>query len=211
MQTTVKERLEALQSSLEIRSRLIPTLPTSTPCNGNLLRQFETRGDPVLEAMKGAAISFISDVRSRQRPYWLTLWGRAGKGNGTGKTFISGLIADALRASFGHVIPAKKCHWPSLCDRMQREEETTHAFSFAEDCGLLILDDIGAEHQTSAMISKLCRLMESRLRKWTIITTNLSPADWRDRDSRISSRLIRDGNRHLQCETTDFANRATTK
>lgn len=167
--------------------------------------QFLTLQDPVLEDMKQTATSYIADIRAKKSPYWLTLWGRNGHGNGTGKSFLARLVRDATTGSFGCTPPAKWTHWPSLCDRMQAREDTMHAFAFAESAGLLILDDIGAEHQTAAMITKLCRLMESRLRKWTILTTNLSPEDWQQRDSRISSRIIRDGNRHLRCETTDYA------
>lgn len=155
--------------------------------------------------MKQAATTFIHAIRSGQSPYWLTLWGRNGHGNGTGKTYVAKLIQAATRTRFSCTPPVKWTHWPSLCDRMQAREDTMHSFAFAESAGILILDDVGAEHQTAAMLSKLCRLMESRLRKWTILTTNLSPADWQQRDSRISSRIIRDGNRHLRCETTDYA------
>jgi len=155
--------------------------------------------------MSAAASTYITDIHAASTPYWLTLWGRNGRGNGTGKTFISRLIRDAVRKSFSCVIPTKFTHWPSLCDRMQSKEETTGSFAFAEECGLLILDDIGAEHQTAAMLSKLARLMDSRLRHWTILTTNLTPDEWQKRDARIASRIIRDGNRHVCCETTDYA------
>lgn len=158
--------------------------------------------------MHRRASEFIAAIRTGWNPYWLTLWGRNGKGNGTGKTFIARAISDAVRASLNrHTPPTKFTHWPSLCDRMQAKEDTQHSFAFAEEAGLLVLDDIGAENQTTAMISKLARLMESRLRKWTILTTNLDPNAWRERDARISSRMVRDGNIHLDCETKDFAMR----
>lgn len=170
------------------------------------LPEFQTLADPVLERMHGKAVAFIQAVRTRDNPYWLTLWGRNGLGNGTGKTFLAKAIKEAVKPSLARFIPSTICtHWPSLCDRMQAKEDTAHSFSFAEDAGLLILDDIGAEHQTAAMISKLVRLMESRLRKWTILTTNLDPNAWRERDARISSRIVRDGNIHIQCETKDYS------
>lgn len=155
--------------------------------------------------MKVASATYIEDIYAGKQPYWLTFWGRNGRGNGTGKTFISRLIADAVRGRFSTMPPVKFTHWPSLCDRMQAHEDTAGTFSFAEGAGLLIIDDIGAEHQTPAMLSKLCRMTDVRLRKWTILTTNLSLNDWQERDSRISSRMSRDGNRHLCCETKDYA------
>jgi hypothetical protein len=40
-----------------------------------------------------------------------------------------------------------------------------------------------------------------------VITTNLSPDTWRQRDERIGSRLIRDRNVHADCTTADYATR----
>lgn len=155
--------------------------------------------------MHSEANRFLSAIRGGASPYWLTLWGRNGHGNGTGKTFLSRMVMDAARKAFACSVPCLFVHWPSLCDRMQRQEDTGRKFAFAEEAGLLVVDDIGAEHQTPAMLTKLCRLMESRLRRWTILTTNLSVDDWQERDARISSRIIRDGNKHVRCETVDFA------
>jgi DNA replication protein DnaC len=171
------------------------------------LPKFFTLGDVRLAKMHAEGALFLAGIRSALPPYWLTLWGRNGYGNGTGKTFLARMVADAARKSFGCSIPCMFIHWPTLCDRMQRQEETGRKFAFAEEAGLLVIDDIGAEHQTPAMLTKLCRLLESRLRRWTILTTNLSPDDWQERDARISSRIIRDGSRHVRCETTDYSAR----
>lgn len=155
--------------------------------------------------MSREAGAFLVGIADGSPPRWLTLWGRNGTGNGTGKTFLARLLMDAARKRFSCTPPVKFCHWPSLCDRMQAQDDTMHSFAFCELAGLLVIDDMGAEHQTPAMLSKLCRLMDSRLRRWTVLTTNLSPDDWQERDARISSRIIRDGNRHVCCETTDYA------
>jgi hypothetical protein len=50
-------------------------------------------------------------------------------------------------------------------------------------------------------------MLQSRLGQWTVITTNLSPDTWRQRDERIGSRLIRDRNVHVDCTTADYATR----
>lgn len=156
--------------------------------------------------MRKEGLTMIHEIIAKMPPRWLTLWGRNGRGNGTGKTFLSRGIMEASKGALSDYTPSVKfCHWPTLCDRMQSHEDTAHSFAFCEMAGLLVIDDIGAEHQTGAMIAKLCRLMDARLRKWTILTTNLNPDEWQKRDSRISSRIVRGLNRHVQCETMDYA------
>ncbi len=70
-----------------------------------------------------------------------------------------------------------------------------------------MIDDAGAEHQTPATLGLLHGMLQSRLGQWTVITTNLSPDAWRQRDERIGSRLIRDSNVHVDCTTADYATR----
>jgi DNA replication protein DnaC len=161
--------------------------------------------DPVLEHMRAAGETYLADIRGGAAPYWLTLWGRNGFGNGTGKTYLGELLRRAAAPLFSSTPPVKLLRWPALVERSQARQDTGASIAFAEECGLLLLDDIGAEHQTGAMLGRLSRILDSRLRKWTIITSNLSPDDWMERDARISSRLIRNGSRQVCCETTDFA------
>jgi DNA replication protein DnaC len=58
---------------------------------------------------------------------------------------------------------------------------------------ILILDDIGAEHDPKKIgVEKLYELLERREKKWTLITTNLPPKTWESRfERRISDRLFR--------------------
>lgn len=65
-----------------------------------------------------------------------------------------------------------------------------------EDCfdaALLVIDDIGAEHDPSRIgIEKLYLILERRIHKWTILTTNVSPNQWEHKfDRRIADRLCR--------------------
>jgi DNA replication protein DnaC len=171
------------------------------------LEGFHTCGDPVLEKMLDAAVSYLTSIRTGGSPCWMTLWGTNGKGNGTGKTHLARLIAAAVRNHLPQTPAACTLNWPKLCTRWQAREDTGHKLGFARECGLLIIDDAGAEHQSAATVSLLQDLLNSRLGKWTIITSNLSPEEWSARDHRIASRLIRDGSFLVQCETVDYANR----
>lgn len=149
--------------------------------------------------MRAAALAFWAALCARQSPRILTLWGRNGHGNGTGKTFLATLVKAQGR---GTMLP-----WPKYCARRQQGEPTGLMAHNIENAALLVIDDAGAEHATSFTTGLLCEALDGRMRRLqhTIITSNLSPDEWRDRDARISSRLIRDGNIHVCCETSDFS------
>ena len=58
---------------------------------------------------------------------------------------------------------------------------------------LLILDDIGADHDPSKFgVEKLYLLLEAREYRWTLLTTNISPDAWETRwERRVASRFLR--------------------
>lgn len=62
------------------------------------------------------------------------------------------------------------------------------------DDWFVVLDDIGTAHDPSGFIaSALDRILNSRLRRWTVITCNLSLKEIAAKiDARIASRMIRD-------------------
>lgn len=61
-------------------------------------------------------------------------------------------------------------------------------------CGMLLLDDFGAETERGAAGDVLAELIEDRYvnRRPTIVTTNLNPADLYDLDPRLGSRIASD-------------------
>lgn len=168
--------------------------PTTPPAKMTL--DWEAKGDPVLIAMANGASDLVRDIRAKNPPRWLTYWGAPG----TGKTYLARQIHAMHRGS--HWLD-----WVDYCRRFQAREETAGRLRTAVDAKLLVIDDIGAEHQTAAVVGQLHGLLHSRLGRWTIITSNLSIEHWQAIDARISSRLIRGANRHLQCDTLDFATR----
>ena len=149
---------------------------------------------------------WVQAVAASAPGYLLTLWGRNGIGNGTGKTHLAKLAKRAL-----HPRLVKFIHWPTLIAKTQRREDTAWTFQQIEQSGIVILDDVGAEYRSAsgAADARLSALLEVRMRKFTIMTTNFSPEDWERIEPRISSRVCgRDGNRHVCCETMDFSRRA---
>lgn len=78
------------------------------------------------------------------------------------------------------------------------------------DAFFLVIDDLGAERDESGFVKdKMLELLNRRLGKWTILTTNLSLKNIAENyDARISSRLIRDENRVKRISAIDYALRA---
>lgn len=113
---------------------------------------------------------------------------------GTGKTFLSNCIARELLDSGHSVIYFTAFqffeHFSTVSssetgDFIQRHEALL-------DSDLLILDDIGTEMANTFTVSKLFQVLNERAlrRKSTIISTNLSPKDFRDIYSeRVFSRI----------------------
>lgn len=69
----------------------------------------------------------------------------------------------------------------------------------------LVVDDIGAEYGTDFINSKLYELCSRRENKWTVFTANLSLSDIEQRiDTRVASRMIRNGSVVVDVDVTDF-------
>lgn len=114
---------------------------------------------------------------------------------GTGKTFLTNCIAKELLDSGHSVIyfTAFQLFEHFSFSQKQEEPETFQEQHEALlDSDLLILDDIGTEMANTFTVSKLFQVLNERTlrRKSTIISTNLSPKDFRDIYSeRVFSRI----------------------
>jgi len=115
---------------------------------------------------------------------------------GTGKSFLSGCIAREL-LSHGHSVIYFSAN--GLFENLARysfdikSKETLYNFNKdLYNCDLVIIDDLGTEVTNSFVTSQLFGLLNERHlgRKATIISTNLSLEELRDRYSdRIFSRI----------------------
>jgi DNA replication protein DnaC len=82
--------------------------------------------------------------------------------------------------------------WPEVADRFGRYGESAELDDM-KAADLLVLDDIGAEDDSFKKASnKLCQLLSVREKKFTVVTTNVQPANWgKVFDVRIADRLLR--------------------
>jgi len=111
---------------------------------------------------------------------------------GTGKTFLSNCIAKELLDSGHSVIYFTAFQFFERFSSSVEAVEFIHRHEALLDSDLLILDDIGTEMANTFTVSKLFQILNERAlrRKSTIISTNLSPKDFRDIYSeRLFSRI----------------------
>lgn len=131
------------------------------------------------------ASNFTTDSRS------LLMYGKTG----LGKTHLSLAIAgEAVKKGYAVIYDST----PNIMNRLEREhfgkstsdEDTLEMLS---TCDLLILDDLGAEFQTSFTVSSLYNIVNNRLLSAlpTIISTNLGPKELEEKyTQRIASRFV---------------------
>lgn len=123
----------------------------------------------------------------------------AGEPN-TGKSHTAGAILRfAYAASFRafeqglwpRVPSASFVRWPEVACEIRARNLTSIEDMHAAD--LLIMDDIGAEHDPwREVTSALCQVLSRREEKFTVITTNIAPEQWPEKfDVRIADRLLR--------------------
>lgn len=125
---------------------------------------------------------------------------------GTGKSFLSGCIAKELLESGHSVIYFSAAGlFETLSRNMFDYKNKDEVLHFHEDlygCDLLIIDDLGTEYTNNIAVSVFFSLLNERHlnRKSTIISTNLSLEDLRNRYSdRVFSRIT---NQYTICKFT---------
>lgn len=137
----------------------------------------------VLQFMKAYAAGFSSNSKS------LLLWGNPG----LGKTHLAlAVAAQVINAGFSAIyLPSGTLFAQLEKERFAREESGDLAES-ALQCDLLVLDDLGAEFLTPFVHTQIFEIINTRLltSRPTIVSTNLEPAQLRDRyPERVVSRL----------------------
>ena len=97
-------------------------------------------------------------------------------------------------------------HWPTLIDEFQKHQVTIPTDEIY-GCNLVVIDDIGAEHDPSFYGREQLYLVLSRREfKSTILTTNLPPDKWDEKfERRIASRLFRNAEHIDLTNVPDFS------
>lgn len=150
-------------------------------------------------------------------PRWLTLTGISG----LGKTFAAKLILRKVRKLIGpflrwrimedmgattrHVpsFNSHFCKWRDVADELRNGN-----FGIIRDLReifFLVIDDIGDEHETDFTNSKLYELLDGRMGKWTVITSNRTIKQIAEKERRMASRMIRDGNVQIELKGEDYS------
>lgn len=185
---------------------------------------FHTLKDAQLIRMKHEAASFLDDLLNDRSPRWLSLLGTSG----AGKTMVAKIIAktyrqekhgeidwNATKATQNEYHPHGRfiryrggfINWGNAINSRMLKGD----YEFLEDmCSypFFAIDDIASEYEKHRALSasKLYQVFESRLKKWTIITGNLSLEQIGvTLDSRIASRMIRDNGVVVDVAVPDYA------
>lgn len=145
---------------------------------------------------------FVLDMRQNSQARWLSLLGASGNG----KTHLAKRAfrwADEIGVREYPGRHATWCHWPEYMEQARggnygwRDDLKQHWF--------VALDDVGAERDNSGFArEELTKVLESRLGKWTILTSNLVYADFEAYDKRIASRMKRGGSVVFQTNWKDY-------
>lgn len=155
--------------------------------------------EPKLAEMQAAAQRFADEIASGMPPRWLTFTGKPG----IGKTHLARCLSRWFdsRGCY-HMVGGCRvarsqgfAKWRTLSTDLRNGD-----WRLVDDlCEryFLVLDDIGADFQggTGAVQAALDRLIDERIGKWTVLTTNLPHAEVATTlGTRVASRMIRDGN-----------------
>lgn len=113
---------------------------------------------------------------------------------GTGKSHLAFGIYKAVKANgFTAIYLEMDKIMRIIRDTWDKNSENTENefFKVLQDVDLLVIDDLGAEHTSNWVQEKLFSILNSRLGKNTIITTNIDPVDLdKTYTQRVTDRIL---------------------
>ena len=169
---------------------------------------------PQLERLESEIYQFCADYAKQPGTgYRLILHGE----NGCGKSHTAKAVSRwAKRAAIqmplvdadeGLRLADSSFHnWASVVDSLKSPKADWEIFDEMQRVSLLVLDDVGAEHDPSGIgREKLYLILERREYKFTILTTNIAPNQWDEVLSRrIASRFLRNAKHIDLSEVPDY-------
>lgn len=183
----------ARQVSIDVRPGVVRGYrPRRFDLNG-----FDADCHPEVRVMHREAQWFVNDVVNKVRPRrWLALLGASG----VGKTHLGRAISAVVSEERPGLL-AQCWSWQEVVVRLRRGEWEFLDYLIWE-VDVLVVDDVGAENVSPAILAALNRLADGRLGRWTVWTSNLLPDHIRERlDARVASRLYRGDN--VVCEVVE--------
>jgi energy-coupling factor transporter ATP-binding protein EcfA2 len=182
-----------------------------------------------LVEMRDAAEQWCGHFLAGDEPRWLSFVGHSG----AGKTWLAEAIRVFLKHHAARTYAAHYrrrtdpegrnylsgylyqqegrflVKWPALIEKARNSDYWP--LRCAADDFVKIIDDVGAEtldksgNPTPFAIGALSNLCDSRVRKWTVLTSNYDRAELAQRyDARIASRMMRDESVIVTCDVRDF-------
>lgn len=171
---------------------------------------FRTLENPSLERLLQKVNEFCGSMLSEETPHWLSLLGPPGIGKSHLARFICYFFVCKCARWLGSRCTieereARFYDWRKCADKLRNQEYDL--IDGMDEKAFIVIDDIGTIDDKSGFIAaKLEDLCNRRMGKWTVITANLSLEQIADKiDTRLASRMIRDGNIAIQIDAQDFA------
>lgn len=164
----------------------------------------------MLEAMVNESRAFCAELKANKRPRWLSLLGNSG----TGKTFLAEKIYQQCRSAphlFQDLAYDQHAdvlvYWPEVAEALQNG--VRYDMRAIATARFAVIDDIGAVlDKTGFVTNKLSIILGQRVKRWTVLTANMSSQQIGVQlDTRIASRLFRDGSRVLDIDAPDYSTR----
>lgn len=173
--------------------------------------RFQTLNDPELERMLAAAMKFCSDMASGVTPYWISFVGTSGAGKSHLIKQIwrffqeQGQWYECPKTGANLVHDGRFVFWPKVVAKMK--EGDYGPISDLQNLWFCCIDDLSSDNDPSGNArDNMATIAERRMGKWTAITSNLNLSQIQKKlDTRIASRMVREGNQVIDVETKDFS------